>query len=75
MGINLEGSMDERLERASESRREGLRLPGWCAMVSSALCAHARRGQVEMLCLGRCENEGTHVEREDGDQGQKRGRE
>jgi hypothetical protein len=32
MGINLEGSMDERLERASESRREGLRLPGWCAM-------------------------------------------
>ena len=42
MRINLDGSMDGRLERASESRREDLRLagPGKCgsAMVSGVLC-------------------------------------
>jgi hypothetical protein len=45
MGNNLEGSMDgrlegpdERLERASESRREALRIGGWwCAMMSRGL--------------------------------------
>ena len=35
MGINLDGSMDGRLDMASESRREDLRLAGWCAMVTS----------------------------------------
>lgn len=45
MGNNLEGSMDgrlegpdERLERASESRREALRLGGGGGMISSGLC-------------------------------------
>jgi hypothetical protein len=50
MGINLAGSMDgrlerasesrrdERLERASESRREPLRVVGGGAMVSSGSC-------------------------------------
>ena len=42
MRINLDGSMDGRLERASESRREDLRLagPGKCgsAMVPCVLC-------------------------------------
>lgn len=61
MGISLDGSMDERLERASESRREGLRLPGWCAMVSGSLCAHGY--------LGRRGNEESHVEGEDEDEG------
>jgi hypothetical protein len=38
MGTNLEGSMDGRLEeRASESRREDLRL-GKFGMMSSGLC-------------------------------------
>jgi hypothetical protein len=44
MGINLDGSMDGRLERASESRREDLRLPGWWAMVSSAFCVREPSG-------------------------------
>lgn len=35
MGFNLKGSMDGRLEAASESRREDLRLDGGGAMVSS----------------------------------------
>jgi hypothetical protein len=45
MGNNLEGSMDgrlerpdERLETASESRREALRLGGGGDMMSSGLC-------------------------------------
>jgi hypothetical protein len=37
MGTNLEGSMDGRLERASESRREDLRL-GKFGMMSGRLC-------------------------------------
>jgi hypothetical protein len=43
MEINLEGSMDERLERASESRRDGLRLPGWCAIAMVFVFAKRER--------------------------------
>jgi len=43
MEINLEGSMDERLERASESRREDLRLPGWCAIAMVSVFAKGER--------------------------------
>jgi len=41
MGINLDGSIDPRLERASESRREALRLPGkWgYAMIANVGCS------------------------------------
>ena len=43
MGTNLEGSTesrrDERLERASESRREALRFAGGGGMMSSGLCS------------------------------------
>ena len=40
MGINLEGSMDGRLEWASESRRDGLRLAGpeRSAMIEIVYC-------------------------------------
>ena len=33
IGMSLEGSMDGRRERASESRREDLRLAGWGGMM------------------------------------------
>jgi hypothetical protein len=59
MGNNLEGSMDgrlerpdERLERASESRREALRLGGGGAMISSGLCTWE-----EIDRFGDCERE------------------
>jgi hypothetical protein len=59
MGTNLEGSMDGRLERASESRREDLRLDGG-GMMSNGLCAG------EVRSTGEEDGEGEKEGREGG---------